>query len=113
MPPIFKNVQITIDNVGPFMKKLCEKLGEFKTPRHALIASYFGKKIMLTSQILQWYMISRLVIENVTAFIKYSPISCFKRFIDEVINARRKANKNTQDVSTRNTAKLIGSYRCQ
>ena len=41
MPPVFKTTQISIDDVGPFMKKLCEQLDEFKTPHRALICSCF------------------------------------------------------------------------
>ena len=33
MLPIFKNVDISINDVGSFMKKLREDLDEFKTPR--------------------------------------------------------------------------------
>ena len=42
MPPIFKNTQITIEDVGPFMKNLCKRLDEFKTPRRALMSSFGG-----------------------------------------------------------------------
>ena len=31
MPPIFKNTEITIADVGPYMKNVCEQLDEFKT----------------------------------------------------------------------------------
>ena len=54
---------------------------------------------MLTSQILQWYMKNGLAVENVTAFIKYSPVACFKRFTDEVVQAKRKSNKNMRDIN--------------
>ena len=49
MAPVFKNTQISIEDVGPFMKKLCERLDEFKTPHRALISNFFGKQIMITS----------------------------------------------------------------
>ena len=52
------------------------------------------------------------VVETVTAFIKYLPIACFKNFTDEVIQTRRKADKNMLDVAAGNAAKLIGAYRC-
>ena len=53
-----------------------------------------------------------LVVENITAFIKYSPVACFKRFTREVVNARRKADENTWDVAAGKNSKLIGAYRC-
>ena len=33
MPPVFKNVKVTVDDVDPYMKNVCETLGEFKTAR--------------------------------------------------------------------------------
>ena len=32
MPSIFKNVEVSINDVGPYMKKICQNLHEFKTP---------------------------------------------------------------------------------
>ena len=62
--------------------------------------------------ILQRYLKNGLVVENVTAFIKYLPVACFKRFTDEVVQARRNADANTLDVAAGNNSKLIGAYRC-
>ena len=35
MPPVFKNVSVTIDDVGDYTKNVCQNLGEFKTPRRS------------------------------------------------------------------------------
>ena len=35
MAPVFKNTQISIDDIDPFIKKLCEQL-EVKTPCRAV-----------------------------------------------------------------------------
>ena len=40
MPPVFKNVKVTIDDVGDYMKNVCQNLGEFKTQRRSLVGSY-------------------------------------------------------------------------
>ena len=76
MPPIFKNTQITIDDIGPFMKNLCKQVDEFKTPHLTLISKFFGEQIMITLQLLRWYMSHGLEFENNTAFIKYNPVAC-------------------------------------
>ena len=57
--PIFKNTEISIDDVGPYMKNVCEQLDVFKTLRRSLIGSLFGKQIMTTFQLLKWYLESR------------------------------------------------------
>ena len=86
MPPVFKNVKVTIDDVGPYMKNVCESLGEFKTARRSLIGSYFGVQIMVASPLIQWYCAHGVIVENITSFVRYDPIPCFKNFADEVAN---------------------------
>ena len=88
MPPIFKNVEIPKQDVGPYMTAVCKKLDEFKMPHRSLIGSFFRKQIMLATPLLQWYLKHGLVIKNITAFICYEPVLCFKEFTDEVANAR-------------------------
>ena len=53
MPPVFKNVEVTIEDVGPYMKNVCQDLDEFKTPRRSLIRSYFGRQVMVASPLLR------------------------------------------------------------
>ena len=57
-PPIFKNIEISISDVGPYMKQLCEKTGCLQHPRKTLISSYFGKNIVLTTCQLKWYILN-------------------------------------------------------
>ena len=64
---------------------------------------------MVTSQLLRWYLSKGLLVENVTAFIKYTPKACFGQFMNQVVAARRKADANTCDSAAGNTAKLIGN----
>ena len=92
IPPVFKNVKVTIDDVGHYMKNICQTLGEFKTSRRSLIGSYFGKQIMVASPLIQWYHAHGLIVSNFTIFVRYKPIPCFENFAAEVANARRKAD---------------------
>ena len=55
-PPIFKNTEVSIDDVGPYMKQLCEKLGYLKHPRRTLISSFYGKELVLTTDQVKWYV---------------------------------------------------------
>ena len=32
MLPVFKNVEVSIEDIGPYMMNVCQNLGEFKTP---------------------------------------------------------------------------------
>ena len=105
---IFKNVEVTNEDVGQYMQNLCENLNEFKTPRRSLIGSYFGKQIMLATPLLKWYLKHGLIINNITAFVQYDPIPVFREFAEKVAATRRKADCDEAGSAVGNTAKLIG-----
>ena len=48
-PPIFKNVEVSNNDVGPYMKGLLNILGRLKKPRRTLISSFFGEGVVLTT----------------------------------------------------------------
>lgn len=89
MPPIFKNADVTVDDIGDFMRNhLKESNTEFKKKRY-LIGSMFGIKILLITPLLQFYMKHGLVIRKVYQIIQFDPRKCFKTFADKVSNDRR------------------------
>ena len=52
VPPAFKNVDVSIDDIGEYMINVCRNLGKFKTPQQSLIGSYFGRQIMVATPLL-------------------------------------------------------------
>ena len=90
------------------MKNVYQNLGEFKTPCRSLIGSYFGEQIMVATPLLQWYCTHGLVVDNITAFVWYKPVQCFRKFTEEVAATRRKADSDKVGTAAGNTAKLIG-----
>ena len=109
MTPVFKNVKVSIDDVGPYMKNVCQNLDEFKTSRRSLIGSYFGKQIMVASPLIQWHCAHGLIVDNITTFVCYDPIPCFQNFTEEVASTQRKADADQSGTAAGNTAKLIGN----
>ena len=55
-PPIFKNAMVSIDDVGPVTKELCERYGYLNNPARTLISSFFGKEVVLTTNQIIWYL---------------------------------------------------------
>ena len=55
-PPIFKNVDVSINDVGPYTEKLCKEQGVLKQPKRTLISSYFGNGQLLTTDQIKWYV---------------------------------------------------------
>ena len=47
MTPIFKNIEISMDDIGPHMRQFAEEHEIMSRPRRSLIGSYFAEKILL------------------------------------------------------------------
>ena len=65
MQPIFKNANVSRDDIGPFMRQYAEENDIMSTPHRMLVGSYRGEKILLTTPLIQWYMAHELVVDHV------------------------------------------------
>ena len=92
MQSIFKNAKISREDIGEFMYAYAEKHDILKQPRRALIASYYGEKIVLATPRLQRYLKHGLVVSHVYQIIEYEPSPCFTSFADAVSDARREGD---------------------
>ena len=54
--PVFKNAMVSLEDVGPHMRALCEHYGVLNKPRRTLISSYYGEQVLLTTSQIQWYI---------------------------------------------------------
>ncbi len=54
MCPIFKNTEISRDDIGEFIKTYAEENDIMRQPRHSLIGSMMGEKILLATPLLKW-----------------------------------------------------------
>ena len=52
MQPVFKNVAISRDDIGPFMRRYAEEHDILSKPRIMLVGSYRGDKILLSMPLL-------------------------------------------------------------
>jgi len=108
-PPIFKNCMVGIDDIGPHMKQHCEDMGIMKRPRRSLISSFYAKKAMFTSLLLQWYLKHGLVITKIYQIVQYTPQACFQNFVDQVTEARRSADVDPNKAIIASAFKLLGN----
>ncbi|XP_063966739.1 uncharacterized protein LOC135156886 [Lytechinus pictus] len=109
MCPIFKNVDISREDIGDVMGSYAKKHDIMKTPRRGLIGSMFGKNILLYTPLLRWYLNHGLVVTGIHQFIEYKPVACFKHFGESVSNARRKGDVDPTTSVIADTMKLIGN----
>ena len=52
MQPVFKNIRLTRDDFGPFMRRYDEEHNIMATPRRKLVGSYGCDKILLATPLL-------------------------------------------------------------
>ena len=109
MTPIFKNIDIHIDDIGAVMKDYAIQNKLMSQPRRSLIGSYAGYKILLITPLLQWYLNHGLIVTKIYEVIEYEPKTCFKQFGDNVSNARRKGDADPDQEILASTMKLIGN----
>ena len=76
MCPIFENVDISLEDIGSYMKQYGEEHGFMKQPRRSLISSHFGKKnnnILLITPFLQYYLQLGLEVTHVYEVVQFTP----------------------------------------
>ena len=109
MCPIFKNVEISRDDIGEYMKRYAEENKITSQPRRSLIGSYFGEKILLATPLLKWYLEHGLEVTHVYQVIEYTPNACFHPFGEAVSDARRAGDIDPNKSIIADTMKLVGN----
>ena len=104
MTPIFKNVNVCLDDVGEFMQEYAKDV-----PRRLLIRSYFGKKIGLSTPLLKWYLNHGLVITQICTVVQYIPNAAFNSFMTQVAQARLDGDRDKDKALIAKTMKHIGN----
>jgi hypothetical protein len=89
MPPIFKNVEVSRDDIGDHMRQYAVDHDIMSQPRKNLVGSMFGEKIMVISPLLKWYVEHDLKVTQIHQVVEYTPATCFQKFGEQVSEARR------------------------
>src|SRR5579863_7175315 len=109
MPPIFKNSEVTIDDIGEHMKEFTLSQGISTKPRRCLIGSMFGEKVLLGTPLLKWYIEKGLTVKKIYQIAQYKPNNCFKEFGDSVSDARTAGDADSSKLILGQGAKLLGN----
>ena len=108
-PPLFKNTEITIADIGQHMQEYCRKFTRKTGVKRALIGSMFANDILLLTPLLKEYLRLELVVTNIEEVIEFNGKSVFSWFMDEVIDDRRMADLDPSYAIRGQTAKLMGN----
>ena len=109
MQPVFKNICLIREDLGPFMRRYAEEHNIMSTPRRMLVGSYRGDNILLATPLLRWYLDHGLEVMHVYQVIKYDTIPCFRRFGDAVSTARLEGDAHSNKTIIADTMKLLGN----
>jgi len=77
-PPIFKNAEVSINDIGPTMADFARANNLMPSSRRMLIGSMFGEKILLATPLLQWYLAHGLEVTHIHQAVQYTPERTFQ-----------------------------------
>ena len=109
MPPIFKNTEVALDDIGPHMREFAERYSIMSKPRRMLIGSLFGKKILLITPLVKWYLEHGLVVSKIYQVVEYTPKACFHPAGERVSEGRRQGDSHSEKSMMGHIFKLIGN----
>ena len=74
MQPVFKNIRLIREDLGPFMRQYAETHNIMTIPRRMLVGSYYGDKILLATPLLRWYLDHGLEVLHIYKVIEYDSV---------------------------------------
>ena len=109
MPPIFKHALLSRNDLSEEMLDYALEHNILRQPQKTLIGSYFGKKVLILTTLLQWYLTHGLVVSRIYQVVQFHGHKCFTKFGESVCQMRRAADKDPTKKIIAETAKLCGN----
>ena len=108
-PPIFKNTEISMANIGEHMQAYCRSITRKTCVKRSLISSMKGESILILSPLLKKYLEMGLVVTNIEFVIEYNGKCVFEWFMNEGISDRHMADLNAEYTERGETSKTRGN----
>ena len=108
-PPIFKNCEISLADIGEHMQAFCRKTTRRVGVNRSLISSMWGERIVTLTPLFKKYVEMGLVITDIEFIMEYNPKTCFEWFQDEVVRNRRMADLDPDYKIRGETSKTKGN----
>ena len=109
MCPIFANTDVAFADIGTTMQNYARARHMPETSRRLLISGLSAEKILVSSALLEWYLEHGLVVTKIHQVIEYTPVRCFRSFVEQVTEARRRGDVDPNMKIIADTMKLIGN----
>ena len=108
-PPIFKNTEVSRNDIGEFMKNYASENKLLTQPQRMLISSFQLTNGTVITPLLNFYLSLGLRCTKIHRFVQYTPQKCFNSFVQSVVDARRGGDLNPQSGVVAETMKLLGN----
>ena len=108
-PPIFKNIDVSRNDIGEYMKNYAEENDLLKNPQRMLISSFKLENGTIITPLLNFYLSLGLRCTKIYRFVEYTPRKCFNKFVQSVVDARREEDENPHSGVVAETMKLLGN----
>ena len=109
MPPLFCNTQVKLEDMGAFMQGFVKDHKLSEKPRRLLIGGMKAEKILLSSHYLKWLLQKGLVVSRIYQVVEFTPKRPFRKFVQDVSDARRAGDVDKDQKIIADTMKLIGN----
>ena len=107
-PLIFKNAEVSIDQVGEFMKNYAEKNNLLRKPSRLLISSHHAEKILLSSDLVKYYLSMGVEINKIYTLIEFPEASAkFSECVKIAEDNRRLSDINPEFKPLAELSKLL------
>ena len=108
-PPIFKNIDVSRNDIGEYMKTYAEENDLLKQPQRMLISSFKLTNETLITPLFNFYLDLGLQCTKIHRFVQDTPHKVFNSFVQSVVDARRAGDENPLSGVVAETMKLLGN----
>ena len=109
MCPLFTNTDVSFADIGDLMQQFVRRHHMSEQPRRLLVGGMHAERILLSSDLLCWYINEGLIVDKIHQVIEYTPVRCFRSFVSDVAQARRKGDENDDMKIHADSIKLLGN----
>ena len=109
MSPLFCTTDVPFECIGDHMQKHAKTFDLGDKPRRLLIGGMKGRKMLIATPLLKWYLDHGMVVTNIYQVIEYTPQKCFEEFVTQVSDSRREGDKDKSKAVIADISKLIGN----
>ncbi len=109
MSPIFCTAEIPFEDIGELMQEYVRAENLSQKPRTLLVGAMAGKKLLLLTPLLKWYVQHGLLVTRVYQVVEYSKKRCFRDFGEQVTVARSPRRPESGHESIRNPQQVVGN----